>query len=226
MYCRWIELPGCVNLRDVGGHATRGGATLAWGRLFRGAAPTQVDPAVAMQLVRDVGIRRVLDLRTGEEVREEGVPRWPPDCEHLHVPLFTSIQAHWPNPIDRTPPSTARLYFEMLQAGTPALGRIVALLATPPARPTLIHCAAGRDRTGIVIACLLDLLGVPEEVIAVDYALSEVVDDAEKRNADPENILLLLKLIREHYGSTREMLVGHGVPERAIDGLGAALFGG
>lgn len=226
MYPRWIELPGCVNLRDVGGHATRGGATLACGRLFRGAAPTGVDPAVAMQLVRDVCIRCVLDLRTAEEIREEGVIPWPQPCEHLHVPLVAAIRPHWPNPADRTPPSTARRYFEMAQAGTPALGRIVALLATPPARPTLIHCVAGRDRTGIVVACLLDLLDVPEEIIAADYALSEVVDDAEGRNADPENILLLLKLIRENYGSTREMLVGHGVPERTIDGLGAALIGG
>jgi protein-tyrosine phosphatase len=165
----------------------------------------------------------VIDLRLDEEVEHAGAPVFPAGCEWVRLPLFDRVQAHWPDPIDRTPPSTAARYFEMAQVGTLAIARVVELLGDVRSSPTLIHCVAGRDRTGIVIACLLDLVDIPDETIAADYALSSVVNDAEGRTAHPDNILLLLRLIRERSGSVREMLISGGASATGIDRLHAAL---
>jgi len=158
-----------------------------------------------------------------EEVQRSGTLALPPGCEWIRLPLFERLQEHWPDPADRTPPSTAQHYFEMLEIGRPSVVRIVDLLGTADVNPTLIHCVAGRDRTGIVVACVLDLLDVPDEVIATDYALSSVVDDEEGRNASPENILLLHQLVRMGYGSVHEMLLASGAAERSMEELKLAL---
>jgi hypothetical protein len=221
---RKMHIPSGANLRDIGGYRTRGGATIASGRVYRGAELCALDPGISTHLVEVLGIERIIDLRMDGEVGDGDTSRLPPRCERVHLPLFSEVPSHWAEPSDRTPVSTARRYFEMAQVGRETLGRIVEMLAELPPRPTLIHCVAGRDRTGIVVASLLDVLDVPEEVIAADYALSGVMDDAEGRNADPANIVRLLELIRAEYGSTREMLLDTGASEDSLDGLGAALL--
>lgn len=219
---RNLDAPGCVNLRDLDGCTTRRGEALATGRLFRGAEPPAA-PESAACLVRVTGLRRVVDLRMEEEVEHGGTPVFPEGCEWIRLPLFATPQPHWANPVDRTPPGVAARYVEMVQAGAPAIARVVELLGDVRSKPTLIHCVAGRDRTGIVIACLLDLVDVPDPAIAADYALSSVVDEAEGANACPDNIQLLLHLIRERFGSVREMLRSAGASVASIDRLRAAL---
>lgn len=220
---RNLEVPGCVNLRDLGGYATRRGAVLAPGRLFRSAElPVDAEPAAG--LVRATGLRRVVDLRMDVEVEKSGAPALPEGCEWIRLPLFETVPAHWSASITRTPPATAARYFEMVEIGTSTIARVLELLGEAKSKPTLIHCAAGRDRTGIVVACVLDLLDVPDATIGADYALSSMMDDAEGRTAHPGNILLLLQLIRERFGSVREMLVGAGASAASIDGLHHALI--
>jgi hypothetical protein len=75
-----------------------------------------------------------------------------------------------------------------------------------------------------VVACLLDLVDVPDPAIAADYALSSVVDDAEGRTAHPDNILLFLQLVRGRFGSVREMLLPAGASAAVIDRLHAAMI--
>jgi protein-tyrosine phosphatase len=93
----------------------------------------------------------------------------------------------------------------MLTDGLLALGSVIAHVAQPNAVPFLVCCGAGRDRTGIVVACLLDLLGVPDEAIASDYAESDFFDQQGGR-AHADTILELLKLIRSRHGTTARML--------------------
>ena len=80
---------------------------LASGRLFRGAQLCSVDSAIAARLVEAVGIRRVIDLRM-EEVVREGAHTLPAACEWIHLPLFTTVPPHWVHLTDRTPSSTGR----------------------------------------------------------------------------------------------------------------------
>jgi hypothetical protein len=212
-----------VNLRDVGGIATSDGKAVMTGRLFRSAAPP-TDPEAFARLVASTGLCRIVDLRMDSEIEAAGRGFESPTCERVRLPLIRSIPAHWPEFPDRSPPGTAQRYFDMLEIGLPMLAEAVRLLNDADESPTLIHCVSGRDRTGIVVACVLDFLGVPDESIAADYALSSVVDDAEGRNASPENILLLLELVRARFGSSRDMLLGFGVPESALRRLGAVLL--
>jgi protein-tyrosine phosphatase len=136
----------------------------------------------------------------------------------VSVPLLTSFRSHWIQPSDQRPEATASRYLEMLEQGLPSIGRVLSVLVTTPWCPTLIHCAAGRDRTGIVVALVLDLLEVPEEVIAADYALSDgVVEDGA--GAQAETIHHLLELLRKQHTSTRELLLRAGVAAECIDQL-------
>ena len=220
---RNLDGVGCRNLRDVGGIPTRAGEMVATGRLFRGAEPP-VEEKAAAELIAATGVRRILDLRMDEEVERTGPPVLPESCEWIRLPLFENVPPHWARPLDRTPPSTAQRYFEMLQVGIHPLARVVEMLGDAVSKPTLVHCVAGRDRTGIVVGCLLDLLDVPDEAIAADYALSSVVDDEEGRMASPDNILLLLQLVRRRFGSVRDILLASGTPPGRIDQLRAALI--
>jgi protein-tyrosine phosphatase len=212
-----------MNFRDLGGYPTRDGKALAWGRLYRGGALACTDPAVAAQTLRQIGLKRVIDLRAGDEVPGLNGDGWPASCQRLHVPLYRAIRPQWANPTDRTPLGVARRYMEILEEGLPSVLRIIDALRDVASTPTLIHCAVGRDRTGLVVACLLDLAGVDDEVIGDDYALSDAaVQDGEP--AHPDTMPLFLGLIRNTYGSTRDMLVGHGASPRAVEEVSAALL--
>jgi protein-tyrosine phosphatase len=214
---RHIELPGCSNLRDLGGYRTRSGVAVAWNRLYRGGELSRLSPEVAGYLVHDLGIRRIIDLRAVEEIGDRRCPL-PEPCQSVNVPLLTSIRSHWVEPSDQRPEATASRYLEMLEQGLPSIGRILKLLVTPPWRPTLLHCAAGRDRTGIVIALILDLLDVPEEVVAADYALSDgAIEDGARAQA--ETIHNFLKLLRGRHTSTRKLLLRAGVSPGCVEQL-------
>ena len=219
---RHIPIAGCINFRDLGGLPTRSGDSLARNRLYRSGEFSRLSPETASQFVRDFGLRRMIDLRTAAELEGTSVGPLPALCERLHLPLFSTIRSHWVRPPDLSPVASARRYLEMLQDGMPSLLSILEALKDVASKPTVIHCAVGRDRTGIVIACLLDLVDVPDEVIAEDYALSgEVIHDGEFAHA--QTMLLFLRLVRDNYGSTRNMLLTFGASESTLVQVRAGL---
>jgi protein-tyrosine phosphatase len=202
------------NLRDVGGCETTGGKVVRRGLVFRSAAFTCDPLSGNQQALEELGVRRILDLRTVSEVEESPAPDLPASVERLHRPFLVSIENRSFQPIDRSPPATAGRYYEYLVEGRSSVAAVVSSLVTAPSEPTLVHCVAGRDRTGIVVACLLSVLGVPDDRVASDYAESHVMDDAEGRHAHPDNIVLLLRTVRERHGSVESFLA-----EGRADGL-------
>src|SRR5687768_8567092 len=100
---RHISTPGCVNLRDMGGLPTRSGDTLTWNRLYRSGELSGVASLTASALVHDLGLRRVIDLRTAVELEDASTGSLPALCERLHLPLFGIIRPHWVRPPDRSP---------------------------------------------------------------------------------------------------------------------------
>jgi protein tyrosine/serine phosphatase/ADP-ribose pyrophosphatase YjhB (NUDIX family) len=212
---RVLDFPPAFNFRDLGGLPTRHGQTVKVGRLYRSGDPSQLDPASARSLAA-VGFRSLLDLRTSLELTERGVGTLDLPYTHLHHPLFETIRPNWISPTDQGPEATAKRYLEMLSDGTETIVRIVIALCDHDAYPLAIHCAAGRDRTGIVVACVLDLLDVEDNAIASDYALSDrAVNDGAR--AHSQTMLHLLAGIREQYGSTRELLKAQGVSDEVFD---------
>lgn len=180
------------------------------GRLYRSAEPVMLGATEWKALVEHIGLTTVLDLRMTVERDERGRPVVVKGVEYLSVPLFEATLPQWVDPDDRSPAATALRYLEMLEAGVDTVVSIVRRLGNAHQGPTLIHCAAGRDRTGIVVAMILDLCGVGEDRIAADYALSQGVV-ADGGDADPQTIRSLLELIRTQYGSVEQLLADRGL---------------
>lgn len=114
-------------------------------------------------------------------------------------------------------------YLEMLEAGLPSVQRIIDLLVSHPQDSVLIHCAAGRDRTGIVVFTLLSLVDVEPTEISLDYAKSEAaVSDGYW--ASPETVLELRKLIDSKYGSMVDLVSINSSQESNIERLRDVLW--
>ena len=167
---RTIPFDAVFNFRDLGGYRADGGRAVRWRRLFRADGLHRLLPEEA-ERIRELGIATVIDLRTAEEVATRG--RFPDDIagvDYHHLAMF-DVEPEWP-PEDDNPTYLADRYAEMLETGRTTVATSLRLLADEASYPLVFHCAAGKDRTGILAAVILGLLGVPEDVIAEDYALS------------------------------------------------------
>ena len=157
------------NLRDLGGYEAVDGRTVKWRTLFRADGVHRLDPEAFTEL----GIRTVLDLRTHAEIEERG--RASGDHDWHHLPMLKTI---WQGSSFTEDMSAERFladrYLVMLDEGAESLVAILGLLANADRLPAVFHCAAGKDRTGVVAAVVLALLGVDDDVIASDYGLSRL----------------------------------------------------
>lgn len=206
------------NLRDLGGLATRRrGSVVAPGRFFRSSSPSRFE-LEEQRALSSLGLRSIVDLRTSAECARDETANFSTEVRVVHLPLFESARPHWIAPTDQSSGATADRYLEMLQAGLPALAAVVVHVARPEANPFVVSCTAGRDRTGIVVACLLDLLDVTDEAIAMDYARSDAFA-RETGRAHPATILELLSHVRDRYGSTERMLAPLGVTSSIVESL-------
>ena len=170
--------------------------------------------------VRDeIGLGDIIDLRSSAELALDG--RGPLEREPIrfhHLPLFDGARTQG----GATPPfgaTLADLYFGMLDWAREPIAKVVTVLART-SDPAVFHCAAGKDRTGVVSALLLSLLGVREEIIVVDYAATRDALDAiverlmasegyqgmfeelppDTLHADPETMEGLLERMRQRFG--------------------------
>ena len=168
---RRIPFEQVFNFRDLGGYTGEGGQTVRWRRLFRADGLNRLQPE-ERDVFAELGIATVVDLRTKEEAEHGG--RFPThvwDADYHHLPMF-DVLPDWPEDIGDPALYLAERYLEMFQSGRATVATVFGLLAKEESYPLVFHCAAGKDRTGIVAALVLDQLGVADEVIATDYALS------------------------------------------------------
>ena len=155
----WLKLDGVVNARDLGGWKFEDGKTVPYGRVFRsgrisGAAPAAIDK------LRALGLKTTIDLRSDLEVRASGRD------EQATGAFAKTVRA----PLKGI--ASAPGYVDMLGNQQSSIATVFRTLAEESSYPLLVHCTAGKDRTGVVSALLLELLGVPREQIAQDYLLS------------------------------------------------------
>jgi len=191
---RRVQLDGPVNFRDVGGYATADGQQVRWGRVFRSDSLHHLTPDDGPRL-RDIGILTAIDFRADDELEEIGIGRLGElDIRHVHLPTVDKV-LHTVRPPEWTPPtSAAEVYLIMLRTGARAYAEGLRALATPGALPAVYFCMAGKDRTGVFSALLLGLLGVPDEQIVADYALThDVVEQIHDRRraegrGEPEDV--------------------------------------
>ena len=163
-YERHLRLAGLRNLRDVGGYPTSDGRVTRWRTLFRADALHRLPPASQEALLDQYGIMTVVDLRWPDELLT--APNVFVDSDRVryrHIPL-----------LEDNPPQLelAGFYQHMLDRRAAQIVDVVRSVLEDGAVPALIHCAAGKDRTGVTVAVLLAAVGVDRDTIANDYALS------------------------------------------------------
>src|SRR5665213_3119175 len=166
---RLIALEGAGNFRDLGGYATLDGRRTRWRVLFRADGLSELSQT-DFSVMRDLGIRTVVDLRSGHEVEQSRFDVEAHPVTFHHFPFIKSLPQ--PEEFAQAPGFLGTQYTEMLDLATPQIVGALTALAAPEARPAVFHCTAGKDRTGLLSALVLSLLGVPEDTVVADYALS------------------------------------------------------
>lgn len=237
---RRIELAGPVNFRDLGGYAAGDGRRVRWRRVFRSDSLGPVTPADASHLTEELGLVSVVDLRSTHEVEKEGRGALVDAAvEYHHLPLFEvvpGVRPEWPDTLHD-------LYRTLLRDSADRVAAVLGVIATAEAHPVVFHCVAGKDRTGVVAAVLLGLLGVSKDDIVSDYALTQeimpVMLERWRRSSDrpdekefPAHVLQaeahtmrrLLDLLDEDYGSVTGYARAGGVTDEVVGALRAHLL--
>lgn len=170
---RHIEFDRLHNFRDLGGYRTAGGATVAWGVLYRADSLGKLDGADWDRFL-GLGIRTVIDLRYPWEIEAKG--RIPEPERFTYANL--SIE-HRPYDQAEIDPDLdpwrflADRFAEVAQDGVEEIRAAIELIAEGPG-PAVFHCTSGKDRTGLIAALVLTLLGVDEGQVLADFALTEL----------------------------------------------------
>jgi protein-tyrosine phosphatase len=169
---RVLTWDGCVNVRDLGGHPTENRRVTRFGAVVRADSVRHLTPAGWQALV-GYGIRTVVDLRRHDELERDPPLEIPVDV--VHVPLDDSyrdeLEEVWRQEGDDVR-SVYDAYVRMLELLAPNFARAVETVADAPRGGVVVHCFAGKDRTGLTCAMLLRLAGVGIDDIAADYGLS------------------------------------------------------
>lgn len=167
---RWLQLEGTENVRDVGGLPVTGGKSTKSGVPLRSANPRLLTAGDVEQLIEKVGLRTVIDLRTPREVDRDG-PSALARAGVRTVELSLIADGMAPLPLTEADP-LLREYLGYLSHRGEQVVEAVQVLAEPDAGPTLVHCAAGKDRTGVLVALVLDAVGVDRQAVVADYGMS------------------------------------------------------
>ncbi|MCC6435278.1 MAG: tyrosine-protein phosphatase [Acidimicrobiales bacterium] len=172
---RWLELEGVANCRDVGGLPLAAGGTTRGGVLLRSDALHDLTEADVALLVERLGVCHVVDLRAAGERSERGRGRLAEAGVHYsELEVFTDAvlaerRAAHGNALNPSG-SMADAYRFFLEVGSAAFVTALERLVGPHGAPAVVHCAAGKDRTGVLVALLLDAAGVRPDAIVADYA--------------------------------------------------------
>lgn len=170
---RLVALEAVHNFRDLGGYETADGRTTLWRTLYRADGLYRLTPA-DVEALEPLGLRTVIDLRSAPELDERG--RFPVDAHPVgfhHLPIVDKTWAQGDAPdYERDEDFLIWAYQDMLTVGAPRFATAFEVLAEPGALPAVFHCAAGKDRTGLLAALLLGSLGVSQADILADYALT------------------------------------------------------
>ncbi len=238
-------LPDLRNLRDIGGLRTSDGRRVRTGRVLRSATPFFVDASQARLLVDRLGVRTRVDLRSEVEISEcpnEHVAALAHDVHHL--PLRAG--GGWQHRVDPVDPSeaVAAHYTRYLEHSAGSITSVVRIATDAARTPMLVHCSAGKDRTGVVVAVMLSAVGVTSEEIVADYARTR--DDLEPMfaqlrtldayrarldelpeeslTAEPRTMEVFLARLEEEYGGARAYLARHRVGTEVLAALERVLL--
>ncbi len=232
---RRLEWDACYNVRDLGGYAAGDGRRTRWRAVLRGDNLCRLTPAGRAALL-DAGVRTIVDLRSPSEVAtfphpfgDSSARDLPLPITYLNLPLLDEADDVGAVAL-RVAETVREQYVLMLDRYAVRMAAVLEAIASAPQDAVLAHCHAGKDRTGLVAALLLELAGVPRPTIAEDYALSDSYlqplyaqlltaahDDAARERlrrllvSSRETMLSVLSYLDDRYGGPRAYLQAAGV---------------
>jgi protein tyrosine/serine phosphatase len=227
---RHLSWDRCYNVRDLGGQAAGDGRSTTWGALVRADTLDHLTSRGWEALVAH-GVGTIVDLRSTGERRSRPVPA---GIEERHVPLLEAADFAALDGVA----TMQELYLAMLERRSAAFVEAVTALADAPDGGIVVHCFAGKDRTGLVVALGLLLAGVSVEAVADDYAdsddrvrplLAEWVSTAptpgerarrlRESRARRETMAHTLELLTARFGGAESYLLGAGAGAGVLDSL-------
>lgn len=239
---RFLTLNGTLNTRDLGGLPVHGNGLTHSGIFFRSDIPMQLAEA-DFERLRSMGLSTVIDLRQPQELeRDPNSLASRAGIDYQNVEIWGHINAASAQPED--PYDITAFYLRALDHAGSAFVRVMTLLAESPGA-ALFHCTAGKDRTGLVAALLLEAVGVDREAIVDDFALTHdridplrqrLLADAEQQGiarhdferllgATPELIGPALEHLDSSFGGAVAYLKGNGLPDDILEKLRHKLVG-
>jgi protein tyrosine/serine phosphatase len=255
----WIELEGAVNVRDLGGLPTSDGRQVADKVLLRSDNLQALTAADIATLVDDYGLTTVIDLRSSKETESEGPSPLDavPAVQHLHLSVLpelgesTDVVAEAlllkrERDASRYPDDVmCGHYLGYLEDRPESVTGAVRAIADS-AGAAIVHCAAGKDRTGVVVALALSAVGVPAEEVIADYARTDERIEAilrrlmgsrtyegdlkgseiDRHRPRPETMKAFLEQVEVRYGGVTEWLAAHGFGKADLRRLRARLVTG
>lgn len=252
----WIELEGAANVRDLGGLVTQDGGQTVPARLLRGDNLQELSPSDVARLVGDIGLTTVVDLRSTAELVAEGPA--PLDAvasvRHAHHPILpeqgsaTDVVADvllTRDDQDRSRYPADPLCGHYLGYLDDRPDQVVAALRSVATATgaALVHCAAGKDRTGVVAALALSAVGVRPQDVVADYAatgerIGGIIErlgrsptyaadinskPAEVHRPRPQTMTAFLEQVHLRHGGVTKWLADHGFGRDDLDLLRAKL---
>ncbi len=233
------DLEGVHNFRSLAAYPLVGGGHIRPGMIFRSGALELMTPMDCAWLGETAGIRTILDLRHPDELTHgEGAH----DLWDLVLPLsiFPAERTMADfigelNGLHGLGPTPAR-YLHYLEVGGSGLVRGFELFADEANYPILVHCTAGKDRTGVLLGLLMDVLGADHADIAHEYGLSDAsiprliaylkasgrtlegseTEIYQRLSTPPDRMAGFLELMTAKYGNAESYLLGKGVSPEAI----------
>ena len=259
---RWIELDGVVNMRDVGGLPTTDGGVVATGRLLRSDNLQDLCES-DVEALAQLGVTDVVDLRSNAELTLEGPgPLRARDLTHHHHSLFRddvravtaqeALVLPWSTKDQEKADAQPRLdddywashYLGYLTHRPDSVSAALAVVARSRGA-TIVHCAAGKDRTGTVVGLALSVAGVSDDDVVADYvatgerielvmarlmarpAYGEALQDqpVDHHRPRPETMRRILEVLAERHDGAAGWLRAQGWSQDEVSALRASLRG-
>ena len=228
---RLLKVESMTNVRDLGGYQTQNGYYTKSHKFVRSTNPGNLSKD-EKEYLYDYGIRVQVDLRSDFEVDQQpSALKGYKDIEYYNINLLQSKNLNVLPSEVRNYHDLSGFYVFMLESNKEQFRQVFEIFYQHPYNAIMFNCSAGKDRTGVIAALLMDLAGCHEYDIVKDYSesyennlkvmakLEELVDEDNRAflESSPKMMMKFLDYLREHYGSAKEYLVQCGLEIEKIE---------